>query len=603
MLFGYWHRVRLLQKLILIVIVFLILPVLIVGYYLFSTSLPLAQKESREMLEKVAYQLNENIEYRIIGYQNILMQMSLDPGITTALTQHYQSLQEEVTALQQINAAVNRIRSYFPMKKIQFYKTNASLHEDGGVVLNMEQADSQPWHAAMGGSNKQFYWYFERKGDDAQPSLHLSKWLVDYLTNEKFGIVHVEITNRALFDQLSNPLEFKKGWIVVADAQGRVLTNVMDKQASDNIKALPYLQPVYASDQGWYSTTIDGKQSMVVYETNRLGWKIVTVVSQEELWQKLQLVKNAAVAVSVLFVVLTIAVLASYGLRIKHRLNSLVRSMRRVRDGDIGLTVKVYGKDELADVEGEFNTMSLRLKQSLGDIAEARSAAETEKLKLLQAQINPHFLYNTLALVKSMAMDVGSAEISRTVDALAKFFRLALNRGGDILPFREELEHVRAYLNIHESRFPGRLAVEIDVDEEALSCEIIKITLQPIIENALLHAFVHTGGRGRLRIRGCLQDGMLCITIADNGSGMTPEQAKDLLENANGAKERAGFGIYNVNERLKRHYRHSYSLTIESKPGAGTTIRLLIPQQAGPTAPAHEYGREELPHGHQSIRR
>ena len=224
----------------------------------------------------------------------------------------------------------------------------------------------------------------------------------------------------------------------------------------------------------------------------------MTIVSQEELWQQLQLVKNAAIAVSILFVVLTVSVLPSFGLRTTKRLNFLVRSMRRVRGGDMGLTVKVHSKDELADLEEEFNAMSIRLEQSLQEMSEARSRAETEKLNLLQAQINPHFLYNTLALVKSMAMDVGSSEISGTVDALAKFFRLALNRGVDILSFKEELEHVKAYLDIHESRYPGRLTVAFDVEEGTLSCEIVKITLQPIVENALLHAFVHTGGRGHL---------------------------------------------------------------------------------------------------------
>jgi two-component system sensor histidine kinase YesM len=584
MIFRYWHRVRLLHKLILIVIFFLVLPVLIFGYYLFSTSLPLAQKESREMLEKVAYQLNENIEYRIVGYQNILMQMSLDPGITTTLTQQYQSLQEEVTGLQQINSAISRIRSYFPMKKIHFYKNNSSLHEDGGAILNLEKAVLQNWYPAMEGKDQQFYWHIERKEDDAESSLHLSKWLVDYLTNEKFGIIHIEVTNRALFEQLSNPLEFKKGWIAVADERGRVLTNFIDKQAGNNIKDLPYLNKVYETNQGWYPTKINGKQSMVVYETNRLGWKIITIVSQEELWKKLQLVKNAALAVSILFVVLTFSVLTSFGLRITNRLNSLIRSMKRVRDGDMGLTVKVYGKDELADVEEEFNNMSIRLGRLLREISEARSSAETEKLKLLQAQINPHFLYNTLALVKSMAMDVGSTEISGTVDALAKFFRLALNRGIDILPLREELEHVRAYLDIHESRFPGRLTTLFDVEEASLSCEIIKITLQPIVENALLHAFVHTGGRGYLRVHVRLHNDMLCITIADNGCGMTSQELQELLENANGAKDRVGFGIYNVNERLKRHYGESYSLTIQSAPGEGTSIQLLIPQQVGQIA-------------------
>ncbi|WP_054025972.1 sensor histidine kinase [Bacillus sp. FJAT-28004] len=586
MITGYWNRVRLLQKLILIVILFLIFPVLIIGYYLFSTSIPLAQKESREMLEKVAYQLNENIEYRIVGYQNILMQLSLDSGITTTLTQQYQSLQEEVMGLQRIDSTVSRIRTYFPMKTIQFYKSNSSLHEDGGTVLNMERAETKDWYPAMEDKDQNFYWHFEWKEDHSEPSLHISKWLVDYLLNEKFGIIHVEVTNRALFDQITNPLALKKGGFVVADDKGKILANYMDYQDGGDISKLPYLKKVYEANNGWYSTKINGMQSMVVYETNRLGWKVITIVSQEEFWNKLQLVKKAAISISILFVVLTFSVLTGFGLRITKRLNSLIRSMRGVRSGDMGLTIKVHGKDELADVEEEFNNMSIRLEKSLREISEARSRAETEKLKLLQAQINPHFLYNTLALVKSMAMDVGSTEISRTVDALAKFFRLALNRGIDMLTLREELEHVKAYLDIHESRYPGRLMTVFDVEEDALSCEIVKITLQPIVENALLHAFVHTGGRGRLQISARLQKDTLCISIADNGSGMKPEQLQHLLDNPNGAIEHQGFGLYNVNERLKRHYGESFRLVIQSAPGDGTSVQLFIKQKAGQMAPA-----------------
>ncbi|MDG0811214.1 sensor histidine kinase [Cohnella rhizosphaerae] len=280
-----------------------------------------------------------------------------------------------------------------------------------------------------------------------------------------------------------------------------------------------------------------------------------------------------------LFVVLTFVVLTGFGLRITNRLNSLIRNMRRVRSGDLGLTIKVHGKDELASVEEEFNAMSIRLDTSLKTAAEAMSRAETEKLKLLQAQINPHFLYNTLALVKSMAMDVGSAEIGSTVDALAKFYRLALNRGVDTLTLREELAHVQAYLDIHESRYPRRVTTVFEVEPEALTCEIVKITLQPLVENALLHAFVHARGRGRLLLSARLDDQILCITIADDGSGMSPEQLRQLLENANGAREREGFGIYNVNERLKRHYGAAYRMEIDSAPGQGTAIRLFIPQQ------------------------
>jgi sensor histidine kinase YesM len=573
LLARYWNRIRLLQKLILMVILFLIVPVLIIGYYLFSTSLTLAQKEGREMLEKVAYQLNENIEYRIIGYQNILMQLSLDSGITTTLTQHYQSLQEEVLGLQQINSTITRARSYFPMRKIQVYKTNPTLHEDGGAVLNMGRAEKTEWYAEMA-DERPFYWTFNWAENPSRPSIYLNKWLIDYLSNERFGILHVEVSNQAFFDQITNPLALKKGGFLVLDAEGRMLANYFDQEPGGDLGARPDLQPVYGAAHGWFSAKINGLQSMVVYDTNRLGWKVVTIVSQQELWQKLQLVRRAAVIVCVLFVVLTVSVLTGFGLRTSKRLNSLIRSMRRVRDGDIGLTLKVHGNDELADLEAEFNNMSVRLEQSLRDISVARSRAETEKLNLLQAQINPHFLYNTLALVKSMAMDVHSNEISDTVDALAKFFRIALNRGVDRLPFREELEHIQAYLAIHESRYPGRLTVVYAIEEEALACEVVKITLQPIVENALLHAFVSTGGRGRLTITAQLRQDMLALTIADNGSGMTPEALRQLEENGSG-----GFGVYNVRERLKRHYGPGFRMAIDSVPGEGTQVQLFIPQQ------------------------
>jgi len=572
----YWHSVRLLQKLIAVFIFFLIVPVLLIGFYLFSTSLPLAQKENREMLEKVVYQLNENIQYRIVGYQNILMQLAFDPRISATLTQRYNSLQDEVAGLQQINSITSRILVYFPMKRIQFYKSNPTLHEDGGVILNLEKAAAKAWYPRMEAEDRQFYWHFNTEG---MPSFHVSKWLVDYLSNEKYGIIDVEVTSKALFDQLASPLEYSDSWIAIADSEGRALIDFTDKRTGDDLRELDYMRQVFAEKSGWYATQINGKMNLVVFETNPLGWKIVSVVSQEALWQKLRLVKNAAIVVGILFVVLTLVVLIGFGKKMTNRLNALIRSMRKVRDGDLGLTVKVHGKDELADVETEFNRMSRQLEASIREIAAARSAAETEKLRLLQAQINPHFLYNTLALVKSMAMDVGSSEISGTVDALAKFFRLALNRGIDVLPFSEELEHVQAYLDIHEWRYPGRIKVHFDIDEEALGCEIIKITLQPIIENSLLHAFQDRGGKGRIHVSAKLLENELCIAIVDDGQGMSSERLHELLASASGQQDnRGGFGIYNVNERLKRYYGAAYSLSIESSIGAGTAVRIVIPQ-------------------------
>ncbi|GBF72415.1 two-component sensor histidine kinase [Paenibacillus sp. 598K] len=532
------------------------------------------------------YQLNENIEYRITGYQNIVMQLALDPRIMTNLTQSYDSLEDVVMSLQELDTVTKQIRAYFPMRKVQFYKSNPTLLADGGVVLDLDKAGAHSWFAPMEAGNQQFYWHFNWEGAEPQPALHLSKWLIDYLTNERFGIVHVEVTNQALFSQLFNPLAFKNGNVMIADQNGKSLIRYKNEQPGVALNELAPYRQVFEADKGSFVAKIDGEQSMVMFETNRLGWKIIAVVKQEELWQQLRLVRQAAIAVSVLFVVLTLIVLVGFGRKVSNRLNALIRQMRKVRDGDLGLSTVVHGQDELADVEEEFNSMTIRLNQSLKDSAEARIAAETEKLRLLQAQINPHFLYNTLALVKSMAMDVKSAEISGTIDALAKFFRLALNRGGDTLSLRDELEHVRAYLDIHNWRYPGRLLTAWDIDESALDCRIVKITLQPIVENALQHAFKDRGGRGCITIRAALLDECLQIEIADDGMGMTQQTLQSLqadlssrVARAKQAGDSGGFGLYNVNERLKRHYGESCIMEIDSSPGNGTSVRLKLPQQ------------------------
>lgn len=581
-----WSRIRLLQKLIIVLVIFLIIPVLVVGISLFSITLPLAQRETRDMLGKVVDQLHENVQYRVTGYQNMMMQMAVDPRLSASLTQAYSDLQDEVLALQQIDATISRVRSYFPIKAIQFYKTNSTLHEDGGTVIDLERAQKFPWVQAMDASPRTFNWYFD--WDNPQPAFHISKWLVDYMNNENYGIVSFEITNQALFEHLANPLEFEHSWIVLADQDGRALIDYKQVRAGESITALGYLDEAFVAQSGSYTTPIDGDKHLVVYQTTALGWKIITIVSQEALWQKLQLVRQAAIAASALFVVLTLVVLISFGKRIANRLNVIIRSMRRVREGTLGLTVKVNGKDELGDVESAFNQMSLQLEASMQEIADARSAAETEKLRLLQAQINPHFLYNTLALVKSMAMDAGSAEISGTVDALAKFFRLALNQGRDVLTLQEELEHIQAYLDIHEWRYPGRVVCHYEIEEEAQHCELVKITLQPIVENAVLHAFAHRGGRGELRITARAEGQALAITIEDNGIGMAAEQVRQLLGPVPPDGVKNGFGVYNVRERLRRYYGAGLHFSIVSKQGEGTTVSLRLPQ---PNQQAEEEGQ------------
>jgi len=176
-----------------------------------------------------------------------------------------------------------------------------------------------------------------------------------------------------------------------------------------------------------------------------------------------------------------------------------------------------------------------------------------------------------------MAIDIEADNISRIIDSISNFFRISLNQGNDILTIREELELINAYFDIHEQRFPNRVSVIYELDDSVLSCEILKITLQPIVENAILHAFTGTNGYGELKISITHNNGDVLIKVTDDGCGMSKDIIESLFYESEDASNVKGFGIRNVHERLKKHFGEGYGLTILSEPEHGTTVCILIP--------------------------
>jgi two-component system, sensor histidine kinase YesM len=578
-----WMHARLLQKLIIACLLCMVLPVLATGTILFSIVLPLAQTESREAMNGVVAQLNENVRYRVNGYQNILAQLSLDPRFGAIMTERYPSLEEAVGALVQVNQLLGRINSYFPMRRVYVYKANQTLPEDGGSILDIARARAEPWYEGWQETGARRFLWFYRMSESQQPCLNVCASLRDPWGDEQYGVVRLEIPCPQFFDGLANPLADKKGRFVLLDAERRFLAPPAGARPSDLDARAPWVDAAYRQAAGWAATRVAGTESLVVWTTTDLGWKLIAVASQEVLWTKVRLIQDVALIVCALFVILTALFLLGFGSNMTRRLNRLVASMRAVRDGKLGLQVDVHGTDEIASAEGEFNAMSRQLEQTLRELAAARALAEEEELRLLQAQINPHFLYNTLSFVKFMAMDIDARAIADVVDTIARFFRLSLNRGRTTLPLRDEMEHVRAYLEIHELRFPRKVAVTYAVDPAVLDAEVLSMTLQPIVENALVHAFADRAGRGALAITAAREGADLVLRVSDDGRGMSADRVRGALERP--AAERRGYGVYNVHERLRRRFGRASGVSIESAPGAGTRVTVRMPFRAAGGGP------------------
>ena len=202
------------------------------------------------------------------------------------------------------------------------------------------------------------------------------------------------------------------------------------------------------------------------------------------------------------------------------------------------------------------------------------------EFEILQAQINPHFLYNTLDTIVWSAEAGNQKQVVKMVGSLSEFFRSSLNKGKEIVTIRDELQHVRSYLEIQQIRYQDILSYEIDVPESLYDYQIPKITLQPLIENALYHGIKNKRGGGKITVAGIDEGETMLIQVIDDGKGMKPERLKEIVKSlsAEQPEERATYGLYNVNERIRLNYGEEYGISIESEYEAGSCISVRLPK-------------------------
>ena len=266
---------------------------------------------------------------------------------------------------------------------------------------------------------------------------------------------------------------------------------------------------------------------------------------------------------------------------------SITRPIRRltqvtdqVAKGNLTVRSDVTGGLEARVLSDSMNTMIDKINELLEQVKTEQVRLRKAEFELLQSQINPHFLYNTLDAIVWLAEAGEQKKVVSMVGSLSDFFRISLNQGQDILDVREELQHVRSYLEIQQMRYQDILQYEICVPEELYSSRIPKITLQPLVENALYHGIKNKRGKGMIRIDGEMEDSDCILRITDNGRGMTPErlgQVREGIRNRN-ACETEIYGLYNVNERIRLNFGEKYGITITSTYGEGTCVTVRLPE-------------------------
>ena len=246
------------------------------------------------------------------------------------------------------------------------------------------------------------------------------------------------------------------------------------------------------------------------------------------------------------------------------------------QDADHFAFQAVRGTREVQNLSDSFGHMVGRIQQLMTTVREEEIVLRKTELKALQAQINPHFLYNTLDSIAWMCERGKNADAVQMVHALARLFRISISRGHELIPIEKELQHAEAYLQIQKYRYKNQFTYHFTVDESCLHCLCNKITLQPIIENAIVHGLDLMVDSGHIEITVKPDGDDILLIVADDGIGMEPEQVAALLQNE--PSDRTGIGVKNVNDRLRIYFGADYGISIESAPYEGTTVTIRTPR-------------------------
>ena len=360
---------------------------------------------------------------------------------------------------------------------------------------------------------------------------------------------------------------------------------IMDKKG--NIVYHPQQQLIYSglkSEQTDILTRAgDGTlvKKNVIYSIRSLDncdWRIVGVSYIDELVTVKVRGAMQILLVMIAFVLVTVF-LSSFLLThmISHPIQSLVKAMKDFEaDAEEFSYQPVHGSKEMIALSDSFGHMVGRIQDLMEKVRREEITLRKTELKALQAQINPHFLYNTLDAIGWMCEEERSKDAVEMVNALARLFRISISKGHELIPIGKEVEHARSYLMIQNFRYKNQFTYSFDIEEECLPYLCNKITLQPIIENAIYHGINRMVDEGEIRIRIYGEGDDIVFSVSDNGVGMSKEQCGSILKSEPG--DQTGIGIKNVNDRIKIYFGEEYGITIESEPDEGTCVSIRMPK-------------------------
>ncbi len=392
----------------------------------------------------------------------------------------------------------------------------------------------------------------------------------------KMGFVAASISLKKLTEITGN-LSIYEGKTMIMDRRGMMYTMGAESYPKEILTKIRESIPSDSPSSVVQKAIDENHHAFYAEIPSSPGWYLCTLVENEKLYKE---ASALSLSLSKVFVTMFGAgILGAFFIssQITRRITNLSVAMDHVQEGDFSSQLPVKGNDEIADLSRHFNSMVKDLRRLMKEVVETQKEKRQRELQILQAQINPHFIYNTLDTLQWKALEYDASDLSELILSLSSFFRVSLSKGKERIPLCEEIKHVRSYLDIQKARYEEILTYEIQVDKSLNDMSLPKILLQPLVENAIYHGIKPKLSHGKIIIFSQLEGRDLLLKVQDNGVGMTEEQVNQLEEAFEGKRQPVSYGLHNVHQRIRLTYGSPYGLHVESSYQEGTTVTIRLP--------------------------
>lgn len=580
-----WFRdIDIRNKIIIFFVPLIIIPLLIVNF-IFNTVF------KDKLIDRKISSIQDNSGLIITRIEGILKNCTSCSGILTISISNiilqansYGNL-DYLYSNNKIASEISKAQVIFPeVDSVAFVDTKGRLYSNDAQILSskLDSTFTRMETAINSTNGVNLYFPMDVREnlvtDQQAPTLTIGKKIIDIYTGDNLGSLFLNIKEKT-FSSIFKNLESNNDSIyIIVDENNRIISSSDEKILLTKLTDEKILKLMATSDS--FSTIKDyNSENMLItgvsFASN--AWKLITLTPMAAITRDSRNITSLITLISVLcfvFVLIGSSVLSRV---ISKPIELLKNEMLKVNEDNLDVNINIYSKDEIGSLSRSFLKMLVRVKDLIEKVNLEQKLKREYELALISSQVKPHFLYNTLDTIYVLNEMDRKEDVQKTTKALADFYRSMLSQGRDIITLKEELNSLKNYLLIQNIRYSDVFDFEIQGDETLDNYKIPKFTLQPIVENAIYHGLKMKRDFGHLRIKTIGYENSYEIIISDDGVGMSEDTLSKILT-PSASTDKNSFGLFSVIERLRIYYSGACSISIDSTPMAGTTVRIHLPK-------------------------